>query len=164
MRTTSIITRLSQVKLTLAIFCFIYAVFICGFSYGLSITEQMLMYEAVVLRPNISFSGGTKLDYSDLLARFYLIAGSFLFFILITRTNKKLLFDILALLLILVAIYQLGFSAKPGYLPGQTLSEDANYLQLIIWSDLIFFCFGMVVIILQIVTIWQVRRSNKTGH
>ena len=151
---------LHKVRLAIACLCLIYAIFICGFAYGLSITENMLAVEAKIARPGISFSGpGEITDYSDLLFVFSTISAGFLVYILLTRSSRKLLTEVLSLMVILAAVYFLVFPAKPGYLPGGILGDSSQYLQLIAWCDLVFFCLALILIVLQIIAIWHASKS-----
>jgi hypothetical protein len=152
-----------KVRFGIVSICFLYAIFFCGFAYGLSITENMFAAETVI-KPRISFSGGLR-DYSDLLITFSMISVCFLVFLVLTRLSRKLLTEVLSLIAILCVIYllQSPLPLKPGYIPGQTLSDSSKYLQATVWSDLVFGCFILILIVLQGVAIWKAlnRKSWK---
>lgn len=150
-----------KVRFAIASLCFIYAIFFCGFAYGLSITEKMRAVEAKILTPNISFSGGGEIiDYGYLLMTFLTISACFLVFLVLTQTSNKLFTDVLSLITVLCAAYFLAIPPKPGYLPGQTLRGSSKYLYATGWSDLVFFCFILILIVLQGIAIWQASKSH----
>jgi len=148
----------NKVRFSLASLCFIYSIFMCGFAVGLSITEKMLAVEAKILRPDISFSGGPSTGYSGLSIKFLMISAGFLVFILLTGSSRIRLTEVTSLMIVLGAVYLL-LTPAPGYLPGQTLMDSSNYLQLIGWCDLVLFCLTLVLIVLQAVAIWQGSKS-----
>ncbi|HRJ90470.1 MAG TPA: hypothetical protein PLN05_16800 [Pyrinomonadaceae bacterium] len=150
-----------KARYIIASLCFIYAIFVCGFAYGLSITEEMFAAETVI-RPRISFSGGVTRDYSDLLLSFLAISVCFLVFLLLTQTSRKLLAEVLSLIAAFFTIYflQAPLPLWPGYIPGQTLSDSKKYLQATVWSDFAFVCFILILIVLQGIAIWQASKSQ----
>lgn len=164
MRIMSFKSNLSRIISILGIFCLIYAVFFCGYSFGLGQAEQMLRYQAKVSYPEINFSGGFSYGYMDMFMRFCFISVCFFLFILITRTKKRILLEIFALILVLLAIYQIViviFYTGPGYLPGQNTNYPAKLLQTLLYLDFLFLGVGIILAILQVVTIWQTYKIHN---
>ena len=151
-----------NVRFVIASLCFIYAIFFCGFAYGLSITENMFAAETII-RPRISFSGLNR-DYSGLLMSFSAISACLLVFLVLTQTSRKLLTEVLSLIAILCGMYLFHspLPFKPGYIPGQTLLDSSKYLYATVWSDFVFFCLILILIVLQGIAIYQASTLKKT--
>jgi len=156
--------HLNRVKSIIAAACLIYAVFFLGYSFGLSQVEQMLNYQAELSSTKIKFSGGFNVrNYIDMSMKFCFISVCYFLFLLISRINKRILFEIGALILILLAIYQkviFIFYTAPGYLPGQHTPYPMFLINTLLYLDFLFLGAGIILSILQFAAIWQSYKDN----
>ena len=151
----------NKVRFGIASLCFLYAIFFCGFAFGLSTVENMLSAEAKILSPDLSFSGGGQtIDYAYLLMTFATISACFFVFLVLTQTSRKLFTEVLSLIAVLCAAYFFAVPPKPGYIPGTRMGYSIRYLYSTSWSDLILFCLVVILIVFQGIAIWRSSKSQ----
>ncbi len=152
--------KLNQVRYALAALCFLYCIFVCGFSYGFFLIQKMVEYESSVTSKDYFRGSGEIILYSNQLKDFCLIGASFFVFLLLTKYSKKMLSEILGLFLLILAIYQFLAYPKPAYLPGQTVADSFELLNSVMWSFVVFAVITILLIILQIITIYWLGKTK----
>jgi hypothetical protein len=155
---------LRQIKLVLAVGCLFYAIFFGGFSFATGIFENILRQQALESLPISPYhlSGSIPAyDYTDSAMRFCFVSVCFFLFILITREHKKILFEIGALIIVLLAVHQTAvylIYLGPTYLPTLTGNYDRRILEVLVLSDVFLLGLQLFISILQFVTIWRVYK------
>lgn len=156
-------TDLDKGKLFLAVISLLFALFNTAYSYGFMLVERYREFYP----PEIRFELWYEI-YFDIVIKYLIISGCYFLYILFIKKEQNVLNQILSFLLLLIVLYQTGvysFIIDKVEVPGRhilwakevfspTFLYTINCLQVLFWG------IGIVLAILQVVTIWQAYKIH----
>lgn len=147
-------------KLLLAINSLFFALFNCGYSYGFLLVERY----RELYPPEIRF--GSYSDWCfDIMLRYFIISGCYMLYVILIRWGKSIINQMIGLLLLITVLYQTGvysFIMMPSVsiLWAEKVLSPA-FIYIVNYLQIFFGSIGIILTILQVVTIWQ---WNKSGY
>lgn len=158
-------TNFDKIKIYLAVSSLLFALFNFVYSYGFMLVE----YYRVFYPPEIWFGSNYNL-YFDVLVRYIIISGCyFLYIFILTRKEKSIMNQTISFFVLLIMQYQIGFSSfimGKVEIPGVSLMWTKEifshtFLQIINWLQFSFWLIGIILIVLQFVSLVRISKFLK---